>query len=525
MNERRLKVFLAVCVLTALLASPAWAGKNKGGGTVVPAAPPNTITGSAFGVYYDIDLLGENLAAGPTPLVVIPAGGGAAANTVFTLEQPGLISAPTITVVTSGTVGPTHANADSVAIIEGLGLLDGLIAVDTVVSFSSSVGDGTSATSEANGSGLIGLSIAGINIGNVIPPPNTVIPVPGVGVIIVNEQIKGGDGIKTTALTVNAAHVILHPELTDPSFLEELINLGIIDIELIKGLLGGAVLDLDLLQELRLLGIVDGGLIGLVTTLLGGTIEIGLLESLLGIDLVEALLDIGGLDVLLEDLFPGGLLNLDVLEALLESGELEGVLEFALGSLGVLDGGFLDLTFLESLIDSGILDLEVILDFVLDSEYDLSLPEGEIVLSQAVSGVQFFGPTPPAGTAAFLMHGGGQIAAGFNKAHFGIHVHVPQKKKKGLHGHLHYHDHATGLKVHSHTITSATVDPTRTGVTFTGIASVNGVFGFTFTCTAVDVAKHGRGNDTFHISLQGPGGPYENGGTLTAGSLHMHLGK
>lgn len=113
----------------------------------------------------------------------------------------------------------------------------------------------------------------------------------------------------------------------------------------------------------------------MVTTLLGGTINIGLLESLLGIDLVDELLDAGSLDVLLDDLLPGGLLNIDVLQALLELGGLDGVLESALGSLGVLDAGFLDLTYFESLTDSGLLDLEDILEFINDSEFDLTLPE------------------------------------------------------------------------------------------------------------------------------------------------------
>ncbi|TMI34526.1 MAG: hypothetical protein E6H41_12795, partial [Betaproteobacteria bacterium] len=45
------------------------------------------------------------------------------------------------------------------------------------------------------------------------PPPNTTIPIPG-GAVILNEQIFEGDGVHTSALTVNMIHVVLTEPLT-----------------------------------------------------------------------------------------------------------------------------------------------------------------------------------------------------------------------------------------------------------------------------------------------------------------------
>jgi hypothetical protein len=78
---------------------------------------------------------------------------------------------------------------------------------------SSSTADGSTARSTAEGSTLIGLSINGYTPGDVTPAPNTTIPIPG-GAVILNEQIESGDGVHTSALTVNMIHVVLKDPLT-----------------------------------------------------------------------------------------------------------------------------------------------------------------------------------------------------------------------------------------------------------------------------------------------------------------------
>ena len=41
------------------------------------------------------------------------------------------------------------------------------------------------------------------------PAPNTTMALPGVGYVILNEQIPTGDGVTTAGMTVNMIHVVL----------------------------------------------------------------------------------------------------------------------------------------------------------------------------------------------------------------------------------------------------------------------------------------------------------------------------
>jgi hypothetical protein len=87
-----------------------------------------------------------------------------------------------------------------------------------------------------------------------------------------------------------------------------------------------------------------------------------------------------------------------------------------------------------------------------------------------------------------------------------------------LQGHLTYVDHGlANIVVHSLSITSYTiVNPTTR--TFTGTCEINGVGGFTFTCTVVDNGRPGIA-DTFAISLSSG---YNASGTLQGGNVQVH---
>jgi len=88
-------------------------------------------------------------------------------------------------------------------------IVGGLVTARLVVAMASSTANGATATSNAEGSTLVGLTVNGLSLGDVSPPPNTRIDIPGVGRVILNEQISDGDGVHTTALTVNMIHVVL----------------------------------------------------------------------------------------------------------------------------------------------------------------------------------------------------------------------------------------------------------------------------------------------------------------------------
>ena len=79
-----------------------------------------------------------------------------------------------------------------------MNILDGLITADGVVAMASSTID----NSNAEGSSLANLVVNGVQVSD--PAPNTRVDLPGVGYVVLNEQIATAGGI-----TVNMIHVVL----------------------------------------------------------------------------------------------------------------------------------------------------------------------------------------------------------------------------------------------------------------------------------------------------------------------------
>ena len=491
-----------------------------------------TLQGDAYGYWIDVDLLGAPYVAGPRPYVALPASGGTVTNVEYSLDQPGLITAPIITVLTSGAAGTTHATADSATIIDQFDLLKGLVTSDQVVSFSSSTGDGLTALSSSNGSEFVGLSIAGVDLGNLVVPANTVVPLPELGILILNRQFPGGNGGTTSSLSVEAVYVALDLLLSDVELLEDLIAADVLDIDTVDALLDDVLLDSSLLSELNGLGIVGSGPLTLIQSLLGGSITVEQLDDLLNFNLTDELLERDALDLLLSERLDSGLLDADVLQLLLEDEALEPLLAFVLDELGYLNGEPLDVGLLEELIGSGTLSLSEISEFIELSGLAVGLPAGQLSTAWARSGVDAQpssgppgdDPVPP-GSIAEVLHGVGKLGTGSDQAQFAIHVRVEGKKGKNSDGHVSYKDSFAGLKLHSHSITSANFDPSTVSVTFSGVGDVNDVGDHQFTVTVRDVSSHGTGNDEFSISTKGPSGQYKRSGTLSAGNLHLHPAK
>lgn len=548
---RIFRFVLAGCLLIGLMTPELSAGKNKNknkhknknsssnndnqnqqtGGSAGFTPLTGTLLGDAYGYWIDIDLLGAPYVQGPRPYVELPASGGTVTNVEYSLDEPGLITAPIITVLTSGAVGTTHATADSATIIDQLDLLTGLVTSDQVVSFSSSTGDGLTALSDSNGTEFVGLSIAGVDLGNLVVPANTAVPLPGLGVLILNRQIPGGNAGTTSSLSVEAVYVTLDPLLSDVELLEDLIAAGVLDVDTLDALLDDVLLDSSLLSELNGLGVVGSGPLALIQSLLGGALTVEQLNGLLDFNLTDELLELDALDLLLSQRLDSGLLDADLLQLLLEDEELEPLLAFVLDELGYLNGESLDVSLLDELIGSGTLSLSEIAEWIELSGLAVGLPAGQLSTAWARSGVDAQpssgppgdDPVPPGSIAE--VHGAGKLGTGSDQAQFAIHVRVEGKKGKNSHGHVSYHDKHAGLNLHSHSITAAAFDPETLSVTFSGVGEVNHVGKHEFTITARDVAKHGAGNDAFSISIKGPFGKYERSGTLTAGNLHLHPAK
>jgi hypothetical protein len=172
---------------------------------------PSSVSGEAFGV--SVNLTAPIALSVPkTPDVVLPPNGGMQEANLLTLGQPGVVSTSVLEVSTEGSIGPHSASAVSQASVDKLNLLNGLITAGIVEAMSTSISNGTTATSSAAGSGFFNLVVNGTPIAANVAP-NTTIVVPMVGTVILNEQIFGGDGVHSTSLTVDMIDVMLNGTL------------------------------------------------------------------------------------------------------------------------------------------------------------------------------------------------------------------------------------------------------------------------------------------------------------------------
>jgi hypothetical protein len=172
---------------------------------------PSSVSGEAFGV--SVNLTAPVAVSVPkTPDVVLPPNGGMQQADLVGLNQQGVISTSVLDVSTEGSIGPHSASAVSQASVDKLNLLNGFITADIVEAMSTSVSNGTTATSSAAGSGFFNLVVNRTPIAANVAP-NTTIVIPMVGTVILNEEIFGGDGVHSTSLTVDMIDVMLNGSL------------------------------------------------------------------------------------------------------------------------------------------------------------------------------------------------------------------------------------------------------------------------------------------------------------------------
>lgn len=162
----------------------------------------NSVGGGAFG-----EQVRGPVSSGPIPSVVVPPSGGTNSASLAEITVPKALSAGLLKVsASSGNVGTASGFAKSEASVlkvkVGTDLLPPTVIADAVSSKCRADAGGVSGSSE-----LINLKV---KVGSLfktqakVPMPNTVVDVPGVARIILNEQIKSGNGI-----IVNAVHVKL----------------------------------------------------------------------------------------------------------------------------------------------------------------------------------------------------------------------------------------------------------------------------------------------------------------------------
>ena len=139
--------------------------------------------------------------------MLAPTGGTLGAS-VASFTQSGVVTTGTLTANANGTTTPTMASSDASARVENLNLLAGLVTATVAQAVASSACDGTTAvTSDAN-TMFVNLVVNGTPIAGT-PPPNTVIAVPGVATVTLNEQATAGNGTSSASRAIRLVHVVL----------------------------------------------------------------------------------------------------------------------------------------------------------------------------------------------------------------------------------------------------------------------------------------------------------------------------
>lgn len=181
-------------------------------GFAVPASdaqPAHSVAGEAYGT--EVAVIGAS--QGRTPHARLEDGAIMDEADAISTSVPGVVSAHNLFATTTGAASRYGTSAESSSTLEQVDILEGLITADAVVAISSSwLSEGT-AGSDTGGSTFANLVVNGQPIDGDVAP-NTGIDVPGVGTVILNEQIATGDGVDEAALTVNMIRVVLKNSLT-----------------------------------------------------------------------------------------------------------------------------------------------------------------------------------------------------------------------------------------------------------------------------------------------------------------------
>ena len=177
---------------------------------VAAAGGAQTVGGQAYSTYVNTPLG----SSAQSPLAVLPAvsgtDGAEADAEGAALSVAGALSSDFLNSITSGEIGAAEAGAQSTSSAASVNILNGLITADEVVANVVSSASQGGAFSNADGSTFTNLTVAGQSLsGDQVVAPNTNISLPGVGYVVLNEQIPSGDGVSSSGLTVNMIHVYL----------------------------------------------------------------------------------------------------------------------------------------------------------------------------------------------------------------------------------------------------------------------------------------------------------------------------
>jgi len=190
---RRLSGLHPLAVVWAFTLAPGWAEAQAG-----------TVSGLGAAAAVATSAGAQQFAT-----AVLQSSGGMADAQLASIAVPSTLSADGLVSITTGQLDEGLVSATTTAQAANVNVLGGLITARAVVAVVTSYGNGVTATSESSGSALLGLVVNGVNYADGAPAANTFVSLPGVGYVVLNEQIPTGDGVHITGLTVNMLHVYL----------------------------------------------------------------------------------------------------------------------------------------------------------------------------------------------------------------------------------------------------------------------------------------------------------------------------
>lgn len=174
-----------------------------------PLAPQSN-SGNAFGTYVNVAGLvqsGQTSPVGVGGCSTQPPPGFTKTNTTAAVSIPGVLQTGAIdTSVATGPAGGP-ASTKTTATISNVRALGGLVNAGAVNAVSTTSFDSTGYHPSAAGSGFVGLAIGGVPV-LIAPAPNTTIALPGVGKVVLNEQITRQTSTGAT-MTVNMIDITL----------------------------------------------------------------------------------------------------------------------------------------------------------------------------------------------------------------------------------------------------------------------------------------------------------------------------
>jgi hypothetical protein len=215
-------------------------------------------TGSAYGSYA---IVGSVVSAGKTAPVgmgcnVVPP--AHAQNQVASANVPPLLTLGQIVDTADASVNAGVNTSSSASSIDTVSVAGGLVTASALTSVANVTFDGSTFAANADGTSFADLVVAGIPI-PVNPAPNTVLPLPLLGTVTLNEQMVHV-GPSSGKITVNAIHVSV-----------TMVNLiGIpVGTQIFVGHAAST------LTQAQIVAIMSGTAYGLSSKVLGGLVQLG----------------------------------------------------------------------------------------------------------------------------------------------------------------------------------------------------------------------------------------------------------